>query len=100
VIAGLITLALVGVLQTLNALADRVPVEPEWRSDAAGEDERGPAGRGASGPDAVGASAVDLPYRAEPSLGAVASVPAPASSLRRRSADSRAPPALLRPESI
>ncbi len=99
-IAGLITLALVGVLQSLGALADTVPAEPEWRSGAAGEDERGHAARGASGPDAVGVAAVDLPYRAEPSLGAVGFAPAPASSFRLRSADSRAPPALLRHTSV
>jgi hypothetical protein len=100
VIAGLITLTLVGVLQSLGALADTIPVEPEWRSDAAGEDERGPAGRGAPGPDAVGAAAIDLPYRAELSEDAVTRTAAPASSVRLRSPDPRAPPALLARTSV
>jgi hypothetical protein len=102
VIVGLITLAFVGVLQSLGALAaDTVPVEPQWRSDAAGEDERGRAAPGeAPGPDAAGVAAVDLPYRAEPSLDAVARTTAPASSVRFRSPDSRAPPALLAPTSV
>ncbi len=96
-IVGLITLAFVGVLQSLGALAvDTVRVEPEWRTDAAGEDERGHAApRTTPGPDALGVVAIDLPYRAEPSLHAVARTTAPASSVRLGSPDSRAPPALL-----
>jgi len=101
VIAGLITLALVGILQSLGALADVVPVDPVWRSDAAGEDERGrAAGRDVSSPDAGGAGAVELPHRGEPTLAAVEHRTAAASSVRLRSPESRAPPALLSHASI
>lgn len=95
VLAGLITLALVGMLQSLGALADTVSVDPVWRGEAAGEDERGDAGgRGASSPDAAGATAIDLPHRGEPMRGAAVSSVAPASRLRLRSPEPRAPPVL------
>jgi len=101
VIAGLITLAIVGMLQSLGALADNVPVDPTWQSDAAGEDERGhAAGRGASSPDAVGAAAMGLPHRGEPTLAVVACTTAPASRIRPGSQASRAPPALLTHASV
>lgn len=93
--AGLITLALVGMLQALGALADTLPVDPAWLSDAAGEDECGHAALRASSPDAVGAAAIDLPYRAEPTLDAIDCTTAPAARVRLRSHESRAPPALL-----
>jgi len=97
VIAGLITLALVGVLQSLGALvSDTVPVEPTWRSDTAGEDERGQSsGHGVSGPDAAGGALIDLSHRGDPSRNAVGAPAAPAAHARSRSHESRAPPALL-----
>ena len=97
-IAGLITLALVGVLQSLGALvADTVPVEPTWRSDtAAGDDELGQAsGRGVSRPDAAGCALIDLSHRGDSSRNAVGVPAAPAAQARSRSHESRAPPALL-----
>jgi len=97
VIAGLITLALVGVLQSLGALvADTVPVEPTWRSDTAGEDERGQtAGRGVSSPDGVGSAFIHLPRRDDASRNAVGEPAATAAHARSRSHEPRAPPALL-----
>lgn len=94
-LAGLITLALVGVLQSLGALADSVSVDPVWRGEAAGEDERGHAGaRDAASPDAAGVTAVDLPHCGDPARGAAEYTSAPAWHLRPRSPEPRAPPAL------
>lgn len=96
-IAGLITLALVGVLQSLAALVtDTVPVEPTWRSDTAGEDECGQAsGHDVSGPDAAGGALIDLAHRGDPSRNGVGAPAAPAAHARSRSHEPRAPPALL-----
>jgi len=101
VLAGLITLALVGMLQSLGALADIVPVDPTWRSDASSEDERGhAAGRGPSSPEGIGPVAVSLPRRAQPTLDPIADTATPHSSVRLPSQESRAPPALLAPVSL
>jgi hypothetical protein len=96
VIAGLITLAFVGMLQSLGALADTVSVDPTWRSDASSDDERGhPAGRGPSSPDAIGLAAASIQGRAQPTLDPIADTAALLSSVRLPSPESRAPPALL-----
>ncbi len=96
VLAGLITLALVGMLQSLGALADIVPVDPTWRSDASSDDERGHvAGRGPSSHDAIGPAAIRIPRRAQPTLDLIADAAAHHSSVRLPSQESRAPPALL-----
>jgi hypothetical protein len=96
VIAGLITLALVGMLQSLGALADTVPVDPTWRSDASGEHEYGhAAGRGPSSPDAIGPAALAAPRRAQPITDFIADTAALHASPRLPSRESRAPPALL-----
>src|SRR4029077_18597539 len=59
VLAGLITLAFVGMLQSLGALAETVPVDPTWGGDACSDTERGhAAGRGPSSHDAIGPVAV------------------------------------------
>ena len=100
-VAGLLTLALVGMLQSLGALADTVPVDPTWRSDTADEDERGhAAGRGPSSPEAIGPAAISSPHRVEPTLDVIDDTTAPAFSVRILSQESRAPPALLRHWSI
>ena len=96
VLAGLITLAFVGMLQSLGALAETVPVDPTWRSDASSDDERGhAAGRGPSSHDAIGPVAVSIPRRAQPTLDLIADTAALLSSVRLPSQESRAPPALL-----
>ena len=96
VLVGLITLAFVGMLQSLGALADTVPVDPTWRSDASSDDERGhAAGRGPSSPDAIGPAAVSIQGRAQPTLDLIADTAAFLSSVRLSSQKSRAPPALL-----
>jgi len=96
VIAGLITLALVGMVQSLGALVEPLPVEVTWRSDAAGEDERGQTtGRGPASRAAIGAAAPSPPRRGEPTLSALDDTTAPAFSVLLRSQESRAPPALL-----
>lgn len=96
VLVGLITLAFVGMLQSLGALADTVPVDPTWRSDASSDDERGhAAGRGPSSPDAIGPAAVSIQGRAQPTLDLIADTAALLSSVRLSSQKSRAPPALL-----
>jgi hypothetical protein len=95
-LAGLITLALVGMLQSLGALADTAPVDPTWRSDAAGEDERGhAAGRGPASPGAIGPAGIRAPRRGEPTLDIPFEPAALDSSVRLRSRPSRAPPAPL-----
>jgi hypothetical protein len=95
VLAGLITLAFVGMLQSLGALAD-TPVDPTWRSDASSDDERGhAAGRGPSSQHAIGPVAVSIPCRAQPTLDLIADTAGLLSSLRLPSQESRAPPALL-----
>ena len=100
-VAGLITLALVGMLQSLGALADTVPVDPTWRSDTTDEDERGhAAGRGPSSPDAIGPAATSSRHGGEPTLDVLDDTTAPAFSVRLLSQESRAPPALLRHSSI
>lgn len=100
-VAGLITLALVGMLQSLGALADTVPVDPTWRSDTTDEDERGhAAGRSPSSPGAIGPAAIRSPHRVEPTLDVLDDTTAPAFSAQLLSPESRAPPALLRHSSI
>jgi len=96
VIAGLITLALVGMLQSLGALVEPLPIDATWCSDATGEDERPRAtGRGPSCPDAIGSAAPNIPRRSEPTLDVVADAPAAPDNARHLSSESRAPPALL-----
>jgi hypothetical protein len=96
VIAGLITFALVGMLQSLGALTDTVPVDPAWRSDASGEDERGHAtGRGAPSPAAIGPAALSAPHRGQPGLELIRRAAAAVSTFSFRSPESRGPPALL-----
>jgi hypothetical protein len=95
VLAGLITLALVGIVQSLGARGDIIPVDPVWRGEAPVEDERGHAGGlDVSSPDAAGATAIELPDRGEPTQGVAEDATAPASRLRLRSPEPRAPPAL------
>jgi hypothetical protein len=96
VIAGLITLALFGMLQSLGALVEPLPKDATWCSDATGEDERPrAAGRGPSCPDAIGSAAPSIPRRSEPTLDVVADAPAAPDNARHLSSESRAPPALL-----
>jgi len=96
VIAGLITLALVGMLQSLGALVEPLPIESTWCSDAAGEDERGQTtGRGPACPSAIGPGASSTPRRGEPTLDVLDDTTAPAFSVLLLSQESRAPPALL-----
>lgn len=100
-LAGLITLAFVGMLQSLGALADTVPVDPTWRSDASTDDECGhAAGREPSSPDATGPAAVSIQGRAQPTLDLIADTATLLSSVRLPSQESRAPPALLSQVSI
>jgi len=96
VVAGLITLALVGMVQSLGALVEPLPIDVTWGSDAAGEDERGQTtGRGPASPAAIGPAALSTPRRGEPTLDALDDTTAPAFSVLLRSQESRAPPALL-----
>jgi hypothetical protein len=99
VIAGLITLALIGMVQSLGVLADTGPFEPTWRSEAADEDERA-GGRSSPSPEASGPTAIRLPGRGEPIFDLVDQSTPTASSVRLPSRESRAPPALLARASI
>jgi hypothetical protein len=96
VVVGLITLALVGMVQSLGVLVEPLPIDVAWRSDAAGEDERGQTpGRGPASPAALGAAAPSTPRRGEPTLDALDDTTAPAFSVLLQSQEPRAPPALL-----
>jgi hypothetical protein len=91
----LITLALVGMLQTL-VLADPAPVDPTWKSEAASEAERGhAAGRASFTPDATGPAASYIIGYGAPAREAFGDRPASAVGVRLRSSESRAPPRLL-----
>jgi hypothetical protein len=91
----LITLALVGMLQTL-VLADPAPVDPTWKSEAAREDERGhAAGHASSTPDATGPVASYIIDSGAPARPAFDDRPASAVGVRLPSSESRAPPRLL-----
>ena len=101
VVVGLITLAVVGMLQSLGALVEPLPIDASWCSDAAGEDERGQtSGRGPSSPVAIGPVAPSIPHRGESTRDVFDDATAPAASVRLLSRESRAPPALLRHWSI
>jgi hypothetical protein len=101
VVAGLITLAVVGMLQSLGALVEPLPIDASWCGDAAGEDERGESsGRGPCSPVAIGPAAPSIPRRGEPTRDVLDDPKAQASSVRLLSHESRAPPALLRHWSI
>ena len=92
VVVGVITLALLGMLQTL-VLADPAPVDPTWKSDVAGEDERGhAAGRASSAPDAAGPVASDIIGYGEPAREAIGDPAVSAVRVRLPSSESRAPP--------
>jgi len=89
-------LTVVGRVLVVRRRADTVRVDPTWRSDASGEDERGHAARrGPSSPDATGPAAVNIARRPQPTLDLIADTAAPHSSVRFASRESRAPPALL-----
>jgi hypothetical protein len=95
VVVGLVTLALVGMLQTL-VLADPAPVDPTWKSEASGEDERGhAAGHASTNPDAAGPPADFIIGYGEPARESLADPAASAAGLRRAASPSRAPPFLL-----
>jgi len=95
VVVGLVTLALVGMLQTL-VLADPAPVDPTWKSEAAGEDERGHAASHVStNPDAAGPVASHLIGYGEPAREALGDPALSAAGLRRAASQSRAPPLLF-----
>jgi hypothetical protein len=96
VVAGLITLALVGVLQSLGALVEPLPIDATWCSDQTGEDERGRvAGGRPACPDAIACAAPTIPRRGAPTLDAVDDWTAFPYNARLLSRASRAPPALL-----
>jgi len=96
VIVGLVTLAVVGMLQSLGALVEPLPIDASWCSDATGEDERGQtSGRGPSSPVAIGPAAPTIPHRGEPTRGVLHDTTGPAAGVRLLSRESRAPPALL-----
>ena len=94
-VVGLVTLAIVGMLQTL-VLADPAPVDPTWKSDVAGEDERGhAAGRASSNHDAAGPVASDIVGRSEPARETLGDPSVSAAGLRLPASPSRAPPLLF-----
>lgn len=95
-IAGLITLALVGMLQSLGVLADTVSVDPTWRSDTADEDERGhAAGQGPASPEAIGPTGILAPRRDDPARDIPVEPVTLDSSAQLRPRQPRAPPAPL-----
>jgi len=101
VVVGLITLAVVGMLQSLGALVEPLPLDASWYGDAAGEDERGESrGWGPFSPVAIGPAAPSIPRRGEPTRDVLDDPTAPVCSVRLLSHESRAPPAPLRHWSI
>jgi hypothetical protein len=96
VVVGLIALAFVGMLQSLGALVEPLPIDATWCRDATGEDERPhAAGRGSACPDAIGSAAPSAPRRDDPTLDVVDDKTTPVDNVRLLSRESRAPPALL-----
>ncbi|HEY7541112.1 MAG TPA: hypothetical protein VIF11_13275 [Methylomirabilota bacterium] len=94
-VVGLVTLAIVGMLQTLVRV-DPASVDPTWKSDVAGEDERGHvAGRAPSTPDAAGPIASNIMGRGGPARETLGDRSVSAAGLRPPSSQSRAPPILL-----
>lgn len=95
VIAGLITIAFVGMLQSLGAFAGTVP-DATWRSDATTDDERGhAAGRGPANPDVIVARVAAIDPRDQPIGDVVVETVACRATIRFRCPEPRAPPALL-----
>ncbi len=95
VIAGLITVAVVGMLQSLGAFVGTVP-DATWRSDASIDDEGGhAAGRGPSNPDVIVPATVGAATHARPTADLVVKTVARRGSVRFRWREPRAPPALL-----
>src|SRR5262249_23597252 len=100
VIAGLITIAVVGMLQTLGAFAATVP-DATWRSDASREDGRAlAAGRGPSNPDVLVPAMVGIAHHVSPTVDLVVQTVAYGARVRCDRPEPRAPPALLTPRSL
>ncbi len=96
VVAGLITLALVGMLQSLGALVEPLPIDEAWCSDQTGDDERGrTAGRGTTYPPAIVPAAPPAPPHLDPARDVVTECFTPPDNLRLLSRESRGPPPLL-----
>jgi len=96
VVAGLITLALVGMLQSLGALIEPLPIDEAWCSDQTGDDERGrTAGRGTACPPAIVPAAPPAPPHRGPARGVVARCFTLPDNARLLSRESRGPPSLL-----
>jgi hypothetical protein len=95
VIAGLITIAFVGMLQSLGVLAGTVP-DTTWRSDAATDDERGHAtGRGPANRAVIVAGVAGIDPRDRPTGDVVVETVACRATVPFQCPESRAPPALL-----
>jgi hypothetical protein len=95
VIAGLITIAFVGMLQSLGVLAGPVP-DTTWRSDATTDDERGHAtGRGPANLDVIAAGVAGVDARDQPTGDVIVETVACHATARFQCPEPRAPPTLL-----
>lgn len=94
-IAGLITIAFVGMLQSLGVFAGTVP-DATWRSDATTGDERGHAtGYGPANPEVIVAGVAGIDPRDQPSRDVVVETVARLARVRFQCPEPRAPPALF-----
>jgi hypothetical protein len=95
VVIGLVTLAFVGILQSVGALVEPLPIETGW-CDAADEAKRGQTtGHVPSTPVAVVPARPCVPDRNDSALDILDLASSPIASVRLGPPDSRAPPALL-----
>jgi hypothetical protein len=95
IVIGLVTLAFVGILQSVGALVEPLPIGTGW-CDAADEAKRGQTtGHVPSTPVAVVPARPYVPDRNDSALDTVDLASSFLASVRLGPAESRAPPALL-----
>jgi hypothetical protein len=101
VVIGLVTLALLGILQSVSALVEPLPIETGWCNEAADEAKRGQTARQVpSTPAAVIPARPCVPDRDDSALDVVGLTTPLLSGVRLGPPESRAPPALLTRSSI
>jgi hypothetical protein len=95
VVIGLVTLAFVGILQSVGALVEPLPVETGW-CDAADEAKRGQTtGHRPSTPVAVVPARPSVPDRNDSALDILDLATSLIASVRLGPSESRAPPTIL-----
>jgi hypothetical protein len=95
IVIGLVTLALVGVVQSVGALVEPLPIETGWCDGADGATRDQTGGHIASTPVAIVAARPYVPDRNDSALGVLDLTTQLISGVRLGPPESRAPPALL-----